>query len=210
MGYLLDIMHYSMGSIFWGILMGIFFLAVFFLLIKGFYKDAEFNPATYITGTVLGILLMIQCILVCGSLSILSLVNDYEILLTNLVATLHMPASELVSKANASEIIDDLIAANPLLAKYISGGEFQGFTVAELPSAIAEELRSYMRWYIFRRFLWCLGFSIVAALVVVKTMGRKYDRRRRNGTRNSSRGTVGVGSGSRTLIRDTSRRRYRR
>lgn len=209
MGYLLDIMHYSMGSIFWGILMGIFFLAVFFLLIKGFYKDAEFNPATYITGAVLGILLMVQCILVCGSLSILSLVNDYEAILTNLVSSLHMPASELVSKTDASEVINELIASNPLLAKYISGGEFQGFTVAELPKAIADELRSFMRWYIFRRILWCLGFSIVAALIVVKTMGRKYDRRR-NGARYSSRSAVSVGSGSRRLIRDTSRRKYRR
>ena len=80
--------------------------------------------------------------------------------------------SDNVSSSEASEVIDKIIDEVPILQYYISGGEFSGYTARELPHAIAQELRSYMRWYIFRRILWCLGFVLVGAVCVIKTMSK--------------------------------------
>ena len=72
----------------------------------------------------------------------------------------------------ASDVIDAIIDEFPILQYYIGGGEFSGFTAKELPHAMADELRSFMRWYIFRRILWCLGFVIVGAICVIKSLSR--------------------------------------
>ena len=79
------------------------------------------------------------------------------------------------------------IAEYPLLEYYISGGEFSGFNAKQLPAAMADELRSFMRAYITRRLLWCLGFVIVAGVAGIMTLN-KYNRSTRTyGTNNSER-----------------------
>ena len=52
-----DIISFSTGCLFWGILIGIICMVLFFLLIKGWYKHAEASPATYLVGGILFILL---------------------------------------------------------------------------------------------------------------------------------------------------------
>lgn len=81
-------------------------------------------------------------------------------------------STNYLSVSESDDIIKEVIKEYPLLHYYISGGEFSGFTAKEIPHAIAEELRSYMRWYIFRRILWCLGFVLVSAFCVIKSMSR--------------------------------------
>ena len=48
-----DIISFSTGCLFWGILIGIICMVLFFLLIKGWYKHAEASPATYLVGGIL-------------------------------------------------------------------------------------------------------------------------------------------------------------
>ena len=47
---LFDILRYSMSSIFWGILIAIALMGLFVFLIKGWYKNALFTPASYLVG----------------------------------------------------------------------------------------------------------------------------------------------------------------
>ena len=179
MGALFNILHYSMGSLFWGVFIGVACLALFFLLIKGWYKDAHFNIATYITGAVLGCLLMFQCILICGSISIIRLARSYEPTVTAFVETITTAPGQYITAEESHAVVSDMISHSPLLAHYIGGGEFTGYTAAELPRAITNELESYMRYYILRRILWSLGFVITGAVIVSKTMDRQRPVRRR-------------------------------
>ena len=57
----LNILSYSIGMLFLGILIAIVFLALFVFLIKGWYKDAFFKPASYIIMGVLGLVLIYNC-----------------------------------------------------------------------------------------------------------------------------------------------------
>lgn len=174
---LFEILRYSFSSVIWGVLIAIFCMALFVFLIKGWYKDATLSPVSYLVGAVLFLFLSFQCVLIVGSLKIISMTDDYEQQITALVQS-YSPEDE-VSQAQASEVIDAIINEFPILEYYISGGEFSGYTASQLPAAIAQELRSYMRWYIFRRILWCLGFVAVGAFLVIRSLSKNYTNTRR-------------------------------
>ena len=156
----------------WGILIAVACMTLFVFLIKGWYKDATFSPVSYLVGIVLFLFLSFQCVLIVGSLKIISMTDEYEQQVAALVAA-YSPNDE-VSQTEASDVIDAIITEFPILEYYIGGGEFSGFTASELPHAIAQELRSFMRWYIFRRILWCLGFVVVGAVCVIKSLSKNY------------------------------------
>ena len=177
MDALFDILRYSIGSVIWGILIALCSMALFVFLIKGWYKDAVFSPVSYAIGFIVFLFLSFQCILIMGSLKIISMTDDYEQQIASLVE-IYAPESE-VSQAQASDIIDHIINEYPILEYYIGGGEFMGYTSKELPSAIAMELRSFMRWYIFRRIMWCLVFVVLGAVLVIKSISNNYASTRR-------------------------------
>ena len=175
---LFDILRYSFSSMIWGILIAVVCMALFVFLIKGWYKDATFSPISYAVGATLFLFLSFQCILVVGSLKIISMTDEYEQRITSIVESAYSP-SDMVSMPQASDVIDTIIDEFPILEYYIGGGEFSGFTAEQLPHAMADELRSFMRWYIFRRILWCLGFVIVGAICVIKSLSKNYQGIRR-------------------------------
>lgn len=174
---LFDIIRYSLSSVVWGILIAGLCMALFVFLIKGWYKDAAFSPVSYIVGALLFLLLSFQCVLVVGSLKIIDMTDEYEERISTIVDSV-CSATDNVSLSQSSDIIERIINEYPILQYYISGGEFTGYTAKELPHVMAQEIRSYMRWYIFRRVLWCLGFVLVGAFCVISSMSRKYARQR--------------------------------
>lgn len=183
---LFDILRYSFSSMIWGILIAVACIALFVFLIKGWYKDATFSPISYAVGAILFLFLSFQCILIVGSLKIISMTDEYEQRITNIVESAYSP-SDMVSMPQASDVIDTIIEEFPILEYYIGGGEFSGFTAEQLPHAMADELRSFMRWYIFRRILWCLGFVIVGAICVIKSLSKNYQGIRRQRVQNDRR-----------------------
>ena len=176
---LFDILRYSFSSMIWGILIAVACMALFVFLIKGWYKDATFSPISYAVGATLFLFLSFQCILVVGSLKIISMTDEYEQRITSIVESAYSP-SDMVSMPQASDVIDTIIDEFPILEYYIGGGEFSGFTAEQLPHAMADELRSFMRWYIFRRILWCLGFVIVGAICVIRSMSKTKNKKTTN------------------------------
>ena len=176
---LFDILRYSFSSAIWGVLIAIICMALFVFLIKGWYKDATFSPISYIIGAILFMFLSIQCVLIVGSLKIISTIDYYETEISRIVDNKY-DATDEVTKGQADDIIQVIIDRFPILHYYISGGQFSGFTVKELPHAMVDELRSFMRWYIFRRILWCLGFVIIGAVCVIKSLSRNYNPLRRS------------------------------
>lgn len=169
MWVLFDILKYSLSSAIWGILIALACMALFVFLIKGWYKDATFSPISYLIGAILFLFLSFQCILIVGSLKILDTTDYYESEISEIV-NFSDNNTDIIPTEQAGEVIQMIIDRFPLLQYYISGGEFAGFTAKELPHAIADELRSFMHWYIFRRILWCLGFVIVGAICVIKSL----------------------------------------
>ena len=97
--------------------------------------------------------------------------DEYEQRISLIVEDSYSP-SDMVSMPEASDVVDTIIDEYPILEYYISGGEFSGYSASQLPHVMADELRSFMRWYIVRRILWCLGFVIVGAICVIRSMSK--------------------------------------
>lgn len=192
-----NIIQYSVGSLFWGILIALLCMALFVFIIKGWWKDALFSVWSYLIGALLFVLLAFQCTMIVGSLKIIDTADEYEGYFTQVVDNIYEGWEE-VPIEQADVVIKKAIAEYPLLEHYISGGEFSGFNARQLPSAMADELRSFMRKYIVRRLLWCLGFVVVAGVLGIKTLDKRYaspvrgthsDRRSSAGSRPMPGGT---------------------
>ena len=82
---MMEILRYSVGSVAWGFIIGLICITLFFVMIKGWWKNAQFGCSSYLIGLVLGIILIYQCILICGSVAIIKVSNYSEPTLTELV-----------------------------------------------------------------------------------------------------------------------------
>lgn len=171
---MIEILRYSAGSAAWGFFIGLLCITLFFVMIKGWWKDARFGCSSYLIGIVLGFILIFQCILICGSVAIIKVANSNEPVLTEIVSQYSDNAEKVLTPEESDKIIKDFALKNPLVAHYIEGSDFEGCTAKELPHAIIAELKSYMGWYIFRRILWSLGLTILSAVLVIKTMSRQF------------------------------------
>lgn len=174
MGYLINIIQFSIGSLIWGVLIALACMALFVFIIKGWWKNALFSVWSYLIGVILFFILSFQCTMIVGSLKIISSCDEYEAYFASVVNSVYDGCEE-VSKQSTDIVIKKAIAEYPLLENYISGGEFWGYNAKQLPGAIANELRSFMWAYITRRLLWCLGLVIVAGVLGIMTLN-KYNR----------------------------------
>lgn len=203
-----NIIQYSISSLLGGVLTAIVCLALFVFIIKGWWKDAMFSIWSYIIGVVLFLLLSFQCTMIVGSLKIIDTVDEYKAYFTEIVDNAY-EGWEQVPADVAEAVIDKAIEECPLLEHYIGGGEFTGFSAKELPTAMTEELRSFMKAYIVRRLLWCLGFVLVAGALGIMTLDKPYAQsaRRDLSERRHSGGSRPVPNGSHRPRVNTHRRR---
>lgn len=184
-----NIIQYSIGSLVWGVLIAVLCMALFILIVKGWFKDAMFSIWSYIIGIILFILLAFQCTMIVGSLKIIDTTDTYEAYFTEIVDNIY-DGWEQVPTEQADIIIKKAIGEYPLLDYYIGGGDFSGFNAKQLPGAIAEELRSFMRAYITRRLLWCLGFVLVSGVLGIITLDRRNNNYRTQRKNSKQRGSL--------------------
>ena len=180
---IIDILTYSLSSLFWGLLVALACMGLFVLLVKGWYKDAMFSLVTWFELIMLFILLSFQCTMLVGSLKIMDNIDDFERHARTLIEQ-YIPEDELVTEEESQAVLCKLIETYPLLKYYVGSGEFKGFTASELPHAMASTLSSYLKWYIFRRLLWCVAFVVAAAFFTIRSLSnnnsRMSTRRQRN------------------------------
>ena len=184
-----NIIQYSIGSLVWGVLIAVLCMALFILIVKGWFKDAMFSIWSYIIGIILFILLAVQCTMIVGSLKIIDTTDTYEAYFTEIVDNIY-DGWEQVPTEQADVIIKKAIGEYPLLDYYIGGGDFSGFNAKQLPGAIAKELRSFMRAYITRRLLWCLGFVLVAGVLGIITLDRQNNNCRTQRKTSKQKGSL--------------------
>ena len=103
-----------------------------------------------------------------GSLKIMDNIDDFEHHARTLIEQ-YIPEDELVTEEESQAVLCKLIETYPLLKYYVGSGEFKGFTASELPNAMASTLNSYLKWYIFRRLLWCVAFVVAAAFFTIRS-----------------------------------------
>lgn len=179
---LFELLRFSFSSIIWGILITAICLALFFFLIRGWYRNATFTPISYVIGFFLFLLLAFQCTMIVGAIKIINISPYYESQIQQLVGT-YFPPSQEITGQESEQVIDWLVTEYPILQHYFDSGEFTGYTAQQLPAVMGAEIRSFLRFYILRRLLWCLGFVIVGAVLVIRSIAKEYERKHSNSSR---------------------------
>lgn len=174
---LFEILEYSIGCLFWGVLITILSYVFFVFLIRGWYRDAAFTLSSYLVGILLFFPICFQCTLTVGALRIIDTTDGFEQRVREITSQC-FPSDEEVGIREANEVLQVVIGEQPLLRHYIGGGEFSGYTAGQLPEVMADTLRTYMRWYIVRRLGWCLAFIVMGAVLAIKTLSKGNVRRR--------------------------------
>lgn len=171
-----ELIKYASTSLLWGGLIGAFCLCLFIIMIKGWWKDARFTFKSYLTGGILGVVLIYQCTLLCGAITIIKMADDSESIITSYANQYTSQTEQVLSKEETDKLISDLAKNNPLVANHIDTSELQDCTAKEIPSVIISQVKGNMGWFIFRRVLWSLGLTIAAAVLVIKSISPKQDR----------------------------------
>ena len=82
---LFELLRFSFSSIIWGILITAICLTLFYLLIRGWYRNAAFTPKSYVIGFFLFLLLAFQCTMIVGAIKIIHISSYYETQIQRLV-----------------------------------------------------------------------------------------------------------------------------
>lgn len=165
---LFEIIQFSVGSLFWGLLLAVLFVALLIGLIRGWYKNIVAPLASYLVYFAFFVLLFFQLTLTVGAIKIISITDAVECDIQRMVSSL--PSDYVIQLADGDVVVENLIDEYPVLENYISNGNFYGQEVRELPGVMADELRLYMKWFIARRVGWCLLFTIITAVWVIRMM----------------------------------------
>lgn len=171
-----SILFSSIGNLIWGVLLTIVGIALMFLIIKSWRKDAYFAPSSYLVGMVLFLFLSFQSILMCGAITIKSGTDEIRASINRMVEDI--PEGIPFSSSNSQQILDNICEEYPIVGEYVDWADFEGHDSSNIADAMVEELNSFLNWYILRRIGWSVLFVVIGAVIVIKTMPRIYQNRR--------------------------------
>lgn len=186
MGALFNIISYSIGNLFLGVLLTAVGVALMFFIIRSWFSNRAFTPISYVVGAILFLFLSFQAILLCGAVTIRSYSTDVEEAINGWVRD--VPEYVTFDEENSQAILESIQAEWPLVGYFIGGADFTGHTPLNIASAMADELRAYMARFIWRRVGWSVLFVVVAAFVVIQTMEQTGRARRTASSRARSTG----------------------
>lgn len=188
MEILFNIMSYSVGNLFLGILLTVIGIALMFFLIQSWFSNSTFTPISYITGVILFFLLSFQAILLCGAITIKSYCNDVEVTINDWVK--NIPDDKQLTKESSQQILNQITEDWPLVGLFIGGADFTGHTPVDIAQSMTEKIHSFMNKFILHRIGWSLLFVVSAAFIVIKTMEQTSQRqcyKSKRSTRQSKR-----------------------
>ncbi|MGN0049493.1 MAG: hypothetical protein ACI37U_11450 [Bacteroides sp.] len=174
---LFDLLQFSLSSLFYGVLITVVCLVLFFVLIRGWYKSATMTPISYIVGIVLFFLLSFQCTLIMGAIKVIHISDFFAGEVQQLMQPFFQNNQEVTAR-QSTQIVENLVDTYPVLGHFFQSGEFTGYTAAELPEVMRQTICTFLRWFIVRRLLWCLAFVVVGAFLVIKSLGSTHATKR--------------------------------
>lgn len=202
------IIESSFSCLMWGVLIAFLCTSIFAFILKGWRRDATFSVWTYLIGGMLFILMAFQCTMMVGSIKLINTADEYETYFSEIINNLDK-VSEQIPDKDVGEVIELIKSEYPIVENYIDVEEFTDLNVRQLPGALAEKIRSFLRAYIIHRLLWCLGFVLIAGILGIKTLDKHYATSAKRGLseRRHSSGSRSVPNGSHRPRINTHRRR---
>lgn len=185
-GALFNIISYSLGNLFLGILLTVIGVALLFFLIQSWFSNSTFMLISYIIGGVLFFFLSFQAVLLCGAVTIKSYCDDVEIAINGWVKDI--PDDVQLDKKSSQQILGQIQKEWPLVEYFIDEVDFTGHTPVNIAQAMTKEIRSFINRFILRRIGWSLLFVVCGTFIVIKTMNQRRPRQHYGSGHSTGRG----------------------
>ena len=158
-----------MGSLIWGILMAVLCIALFFFIIKNWYKNTPMSCVSYIVCALLFVVLAFHCVFIVGEIKIISSADEYKVYLQEIFNMLNIDGNVWMTESESKPVLDSLFGQYPLLQHYLCDYSYEG-SVAEMPDSMIDYFVSLIKQELLYDILWCVGSVIVAAVLVIISM----------------------------------------
>ena len=158
-----------MGSLIWGILMAVLCFALFFFIIKNWYKNTPMSCVSYIVCALLFVVLAFHCVFIVGEIKIISSADEYKVYLQEIFNMLNIDGNVWITESESKPVLDSLFGQYPLLQHYLCDYSYEG-TVAQMPNSMIDYFVSLVKEELLYDILWCLGAVIVASILVILSM----------------------------------------
>ena len=177
MGIFFSLFSEAFNCIGYGLLISAFIVATLYFLLSTASKGIVRSIPFWISMVVLFFAASINRSVMVGAIKVNSATTAMEMWLNQYLYNL-----EGIADIKSSQEIGDLLNEQfPILASYVNLFDFSGYSLRDLPMAIAEAVREEMQGQIWSNILWTLAF-IVAAVIISLYFDRgepEYSGRRR-------------------------------
>lgn len=173
------IAKYATGSLLSGFLITVSFLVLFFFIIRGWRKDAVFQPISFIVLGILCIIVFVNSTIICGAISIKSEVDDVQAFAESTIQQLRISTDSVVNVAESEEVVADVINKYPFIKNYIGSSEYAGLTASTLSGTICDSLRDYLNNVIWKILVVSIIVIALLTVIIIKTLTFPSRRGRR-------------------------------
>lgn len=164
------IAKYATGSLLSGFLIAVSFLVLFFFIIRGWRKDAVFQPISFIVLGILCIIVFVNSTIICGAISIKNEVDDVQAFAESTIQQLRISTDSVVNVAESEEVVADVINKYPVIKNYIGSSEYAGLTASTLPGAICDTFRDYLNNVIWKILVVSIIVIALLTVIIIKTL----------------------------------------
>lgn len=161
MGIFFSLFSEAFSCVGYGLLIAAFLVATLYFLLSTASKGIVRSIPFWISMVVLFFAAWINMSVMVGAIKVNSATTAMEMWLNQYLYNL-----EGIADIRSSQEIGDLLNKEfPILGSYVNLFDFSGYSLRELPSAIAEAVREEMGSQIWSNILWTLAF-IVATVII--------------------------------------------
>lgn len=118
----------------------------------------------YVSGVMLFMMLLYQNFLTIGALYSKELIDDFH---DKAVSMVHVAQSGISQVEDCQASIDEITSEFPLLVPFINTANDNVADMREWVETTTDGLRSSIRWFIVRRFIWSSVFILLAMVTIL-------------------------------------------
>lgn len=136
-------------------------------------KRGNIEPIPLIISGILFCLLFYQTTLMYAAIGSKSVAMDF-------INACHLQFGDEINGRELKEQMTMLISQNPLVSFFIDYGDLEDFDWSNPIQSLKSVVGREYNWYIFRRVVWGLVFTVISAVIIILTSGSSRKSRRRN------------------------------
>lgn len=153
----------AFSCIFYGVITTAVIMSILYFVLKSLSKGIVQSFPFYITGLILAFLLICNLSVLIGAFQVKSTTEAMELSLRQLTEN----TSGIVNAKESQAVFDYLVDEYPLLGNYLQIADFSGNDISNLAMVIPEVVRKEMNHVIWSKFLWSLGYIVVACFIAI-------------------------------------------